>query len=408
MVDVSCGSIKWPAQQIGVKSENQVAADGGAYNFGSGHVLYGVQSLGYDANIDPQVIFQIGQGAIYDIDDGLPTVDITVNKALDGYCPVFLAATRDATEPTLLARAPTKANFGISYFDCTKDSARGSAEATVVLKDVQVTSVGYTLGVDGVFSEDISFTGNNIIWSTTDSSNPIYAGATINPDLASIVSTIQFDGQLENNDLEPNPKAQFKEDFIFDYSGFSASTFDSNGAVCDGDITVLPPEIYGIAQNGLNSSGICIQSISFSADLTREDIFCLGQRQPSNRTLTLPIQVDTTVDVVSETGAQVSFYEDGTFIDPNGYGVGSVCGDFGTNRQDRTIRVATCGGLRISTGTKNFLVGVSTTGGSTDGDDLTVSYTFRAFNVLTVLHQNDVNSSGSDWWTNREDYVCGN
>lgn len=410
----SCGSLKWPAQQVGIKSQCEVenSNPGEEYNLGCEGLLYGVQSIGYDANLDPQIISQLGQGALYDVDEGLPTVDITTSKILDGYCPVYLAATKDATEPTLLARAPAKANIFVSYFDCTKDSASGEPRSTVVLKDVQVTSLSYTFGVDSPFSEDVSFTGNNIIWYTRDG-NPIYDNATLNPAFTAIVNTIDFQGCLASNDAAPNPKVQAKEDIIFDYTGFDAgaASTDTNGAVCDPDITILPPEVYGIEQNGLNVSGICVQSVSFSADLSREDLFCLGSRSPSQRTLNLPIQVDTTIEVVSEVGPAINFYEDGTFIDPSGYAAdcsGCVCGDFGRNRKFRSIRVATCDGTRINAGSSNFLVGTSAQGASVDGENLTVTYTFRNYNILTVMHMNDCSPSGAAWWADRANYLCGN
>lgn len=411
----TCGSLKWPSMQVGVKSQCEVDAanSGEDYNLDCSGVLRGIQSIGYDANIDPQAIFQVGQGAIYDTDEGLPTVDVTINKALDGYCPAFLALTKDAVEPTLLARAPTKSNLFVSYFDCTKDSARGSANSTVVFKDLQVTSAGYTFGVDGAFTEDVSCTGNNIIWYTTDGINsPIYNGVEVSNVFEQLVSTISFPGCNANNDQNPNPKVQFKEDMIFTFDQTIADSgptgFDENGALKDPDTTILPQEVYGIDSRGLNTSGVCIQSISVSADMAREDLFCLGSRAPSNRTLTLPVQVDTTIEVVSENGGNVSFYEDGVYFNDSGYGESSVCSNNAKNTTNRTIRIATCAGTRISTGTKNFITGMSTQGASTGGENLAVTYTFRTYNVFTVMHPEDVSPSGSVWWGNRADYLCGN
>lgn len=415
----TCGSLKWPSQQVGVKSQCEVdaSAEGQEYNIGaelaaSGGVLRGIQSIGYDANMDPQAIFQIGQGAIYDTDEGLPTVDVTINKALDGYAPAFLALTKDAVEPTLLARAPTKSNLFVSYFDCTKDSARGTANSTVVFKDLQVTSAGYTFSVDGAFTEDISCTGNNIIWYTQEGANsPIYNGVTLSSEFEALIATISFPGYNADNDQNPNPKVQFKEDLIFTYDPTIAASptgFDENGALKDPDTTILPQEVYGIDVSGLNTAGVCIQSISVSADLSREDLFCLGSRAPSNRTLTLPVQVDTTIEVVSENGGNVSFYENGVYFNDSGYGEADVCSNNALNTTNRTIRVATCAGTRISTGTKNFITGMSTQGASTGGENLAVTYTFRTYNVFTVMHPEDPSPSGSTWWSNRADYLCGN
>ena len=151
----NCGSIKWGAQQIAIMSQSGIDAQGSSnkYNIDCAFALNGVQSIGYDANFEQTPTFQIGQSETYEINEGIPQVDITISKALDGYCPVYLAATAEATTPSLFGRSPCKSTIAISYFPCTVDSATGNATSTVVFPEVQVNSISYTFGVDGVFTE---------------------------------------------------------------------------------------------------------------------------------------------------------------------------------------------------------------------------------------------------------------
>lgn len=406
----TCGPVKWAARQVGIKSDCEVAAapSGQKYFFDADTVLRGVQSVGYDTNFDQTPIFQLSQGEIYEIVEGIPVVDISINKALDGYCPVYLAATKDADNPTLFGRGAQFANVAISIFPCTLDSAKDEAKATVVFPDVQVGSVGYTFGVDGAFTEDVTLRGNNVIWYNP-AGNPGHAapcpsgGCSPSAQFLADVATIQFDGFNIDNDQRPLPKVQRREDLVFKYD--SAAPLDENCMVADPDATILPPEVYGISPSGTNDDEICIQSISISVDLGREDINCLGKRGPQNRSITTPVQVTTTIEVISECGDNVSATEYGVCNNAL-YGVGSPCANVGTNAPNRTIRVATCDGLRVYTGLRNKVSGVSTQGGNTDGGNMTVTYTFTTFNTLVVMHENDIAPSGTVWWNNRDLYLC--
>jgi len=404
----SCGTVKWAAQQFGIKSYCDVvdAPSGQAYTYTADHVIKGVQSVGFDSNFELTPIFQLSQGEIYETNEGLPQVDISVNKVLDGYTPVYLAATQDSVSPTLFGRAPVKCVPAIAIFPCTVDSATGAPNATVVFPQAQVNSVSYTFGNDGPFTEDVSFIANNVLWSNPaghpgHDANCPGGGCELSAQFLADIASISFSGFNTTNSESPNPKVQFREDLIFGYD--ELAPLDLNCMVADPDATVLPPEVYGITASGVNDDDICVNNITISVDLSREEIFCLGTRGPRNRTITTPVTVSTSIEVNSETGDNVSATDYGICEYP-AYS-GTLCSNLGINLPNRTIRVATCDGLRVYTGIRNKLVSSSQSGGGTDGSNLTVTYNFQTFNTFTVLHENDVHPSGATWWANRDTWL---
>ncbi len=394
----TCGSIKWPTQQFGIKP----VSGSTNYAFTCAHVVSGVQAVGMNANFDLEPIFQLTQSEIYELNEGLPRIEVTVNRVLDGSCPTYLMASLDATSPTLFGRSPSFTILGMSIFPCTSDSATGSPTAIVGISGAQIGSVGYNFTVDGPATEDVTFLSNNMIWSDPSGANghPGYIGKSLNPSFVADAATLAFAGCNPTNDDVPRATTgvAFREDMLFTATG--VRTADLNGQLADPDVTILPPDIYGINHSGENTSDIALQSISVNVDLNREEIFVLGRRGPRNRTVTLPIQVNTNVDVISEVDHYVSAIEDGIFL-PEGSGQCIRA----RNLTNRTIRIAMCEGLRVYTGVRNKLVSVSRTGGDTGGGNLAVTYSFQTFNTFVVMHINDLHISGAGWWANRSAYL---
>jgi len=97
-------------------------------------------------------------------------------------------------------------------------------------------------------------------------------------------------------------------------------------------------------------------------------------------------------------GDQFSATEEGVL------GGGVQCATNG-NTLDRTIRIATCEGTRIYTGTKNKLTSVGGGGGDTGGGNMTNTYTYQTYSDMTVLHSGDPNGSGAAWWADRGTYL---
>lgn len=433
----SCGSVKWANRQLGIMSKadsdaKESGTPGTKYNFGCGSPIpgdpsqqqaFGVQSMGYDANFDLSPVFEFCDSEPYFINEGLPQVEITVNKILDGSCPIYSMATKEASQPTLFGRAACKCHIASAIFPCDEDSTGSSGTSTpravVVFPDAQINSISYSFGSDNSpFSEDITFVGNDIIWTNpTDDINDIAdctgtLGFSYTAQFLADVASISFNACCASGTPGPSMpsgqirKPQYREDFIWDETNEDfAETLDVNGALCDPDTTVLPAIIPGVACNGTNlNNAVAVQSITISADLNREELNALGSRAPRTRTITPPITVSTSIEVVSEFDSALSATEAGAFT-PS-LPTGSFCETAGENLRQGTIRVAICGGLRIYTGTQNKIQSISMSGASTDGDNLTITYNFQTFNTLTVLHENGSEDNSAAWWAARDTWLC--
>lgn len=395
----TCGGIKWPTQQFGIKNVSGAVN----YQFTCANLVSGVQAVGMNANFDLQPVFTFTQSEIYELNEGLPQIEMTVNRILDGSCPTYLMASTDAPNPTLFGRTPSKSILGLSIFPCTLDRATGAPTSILAVSGAQVSSVGFNFGVDGPFTEDVTFVANNMIWDQTSvSGHKGYVGQNLSTRFLADIATLQFSGCNSTNATVPrdtNVGVAFREDLKFTFD--SAYGVDSNGAIKDPDATILPPDIYGITSSGTNTSNVPLQSISVSVDLNREDINILGRRGPQNRTITLPIQVNTNIDVTSDTDHLVSAIEDG-IIRTTGSGTCLTS----RNLINRTIRIASCEGLRIYTGLRNKLLSVSRSGGDTGGGNVTITYSFQTYNTFVVLHERDINPSGAGWWASRSTYLA--
>lgn len=481
----NCGSIKWQSQQLGIKTEFQVETDESndpttKYTFDATHLVKGVQDASYDTNFNTEPVFQMCQGGLYELVEGIPVVDFNVTKSLDGWCPVYTRATADAKSPTLFGRAPCASTVAIGIYPCTAaytgEEGCNEPKAIAIFPDIQVSSLGYTFSADGTgFTEDVSFTGNNVIWWNAE--NTAADGSYVAPctdlaalddcgDCSDLVDTFQTDymsiemagvcTDCDETCSSPRTKIGTSEDFIFqpvgddstvaestvlqalmdaangDLTGLEALELDANCQLCDPCMTTLPSEVLTTASvtegSGADSAQelaasrlacclginmdirngewtgkpkLCVQSISINTDFNREDVNCLGLKGPKTRTITPPISVTTAIEVTSECGAQISALQNGVFqrCQANKF----VCQQSGLNLKDQTIRLVTCGGLFIYLGTKNKLQSVSTTGGGTDGSNLTVTYTYETFNTLTVMHLDEGNCNPNSLIANQAD-----
>ncbi len=60
-------------------------------------VPQGLQSVGMTTNFNLEQVFQLGQLELYDNLEGVPEVEVTLNKVLDGTPPLYLICTNGST-----------------------------------------------------------------------------------------------------------------------------------------------------------------------------------------------------------------------------------------------------------------------------------------------------------------------
>lgn len=336
--------------------------------------LRGVQSVGMTTNFNLETVFELGKIEIYQNIEGIPDVNVDIEKVLDGYAPVYCLATQQGTAGTLAGRSNARCSMAISTYPDTNTKSEGTPGAEVQLSGLYVASVSYAVKVDGRATESVSLVGNNKVWVN------MIAGTSF---------ATYGDGNVFTNSANPRAISgsggvNGRENVVFSYSGTGR---DGNGSV-SGDGTVLPQDIPGVSSSGTNNKqpgasaySAHLQSFTTSVDLSREDLFELGRKGPYHRFANFPVEVTTEIVVIASSGDMVSATEDGIRS-------GSGC-NVGSNLYDRTIRLHMCEGLQVNLGVYNKLSSVSESGGDTSGGNVEVTYTYTNNNDFSVYHPAD-------------------
>lgn len=360
--------------------------------------VHGAQSVTYSGNSQLEQVYVLGQLEIYENIEGLPQVEASITKVLDGYPLIYCLATKNTSSPLLLARAAEQCLIGISYYNDTATSASGVGISEAEISGAFPTSVQYQFSVDGNSTETVSFQATDIVFGddprmTQDS---VFTGS----------KTREISGSFSGNNDEPLALSGVsrREHILFDTV---ESATDVNGMIADADVTILPPEIDGISSDGVNEKNADgtykanIQSINVNVSLNREDLLQLGRRGPYNKALTLPVESTCEISTIATSGAMVSMTQGGILT---GAGVTNPC-LAGGNLSNNTIRIATCEGTRLYLGSRAKRSNFSVSGGDATGGNVTISYTYNAYNTFTVMHSSNSETDGENFWTNRETYL---
>lgn len=336
--------------------------------------LRGVQSVGMTTNFNLIAAFEMGQISVYQNIEGIPDVQVTMEKLLDGNPPLYTLATQQGTAATLVGRSSAQFSLAVSTYPDTNLSADGAIPgAEVKMSGLYVSSVGYTVNVTDNASESFSAVGNEKTWVS------LVAGTTF----ASYTDANAFSTNPSPKSISGSGGINRKENVLFTYSGTGR---DANGAV-SGVGTVLPLNIPGVSASGTNDLDAnnfykaTLQSFSCNCDLGREDLFELGRRGPYYKYVNFPVEVTTEISVIAASGDLIS----GT---SNGINAGVGC-SLGTNLTDQTIRLHMCEGLQVNLGKKNKLSSVNETGGDAGGGNVEVTYTYTNQNDFSVYHPAD-------------------
>lgn len=335
---------------------------------GSMTAVHGLQSVGITTNFNLEQVFELGQLAIYQNVEGVPDIEVALNKVLDGYPLIYTLATEagtslqsglTATGPTIPGRQNARCDMRLGIFSDSNVSASGSAMSVVTCSGMYVSSVSYTFPVDGNFTEDVTLVGNNKTWT----------GAV----------TGVFNG---NNDAPSASQGVGRRQYL--HMGESR----------------FPTQIPGIDNNGINTlisagSGYSahFQNITVSCDFGREAIQELGTFAPYHRFVTFPVEVTSEFEVVAITGDMINATESGYYSGLTGNTVATPSDTGCTARHnllDQTIFLQTCEGTKIYLGGKNKLTSVNYTGGETGGGNVTVTYSYSTFNDFVVAHSSNL------------------
>ena len=355
---------------------------------------HGVQSVSITTTFNLEQAFELGQLAIYENIEGIPDIEVSLSKVLDGYPILYCLATASDGNgaslegPQLAKRAPGETIVQLGIWPETQEAVSGAPATYVEMSGLTVSSVSYNFPLEDNFSEDVSLAGNVKVWNT-------YNGTGADDKACSPPwALLGADGAASFQDNDDAPigtgGVNRRENMIF--AGYALQADNA-------DYSIVPEEIFGVGAGGfLPSGGLThISSITVSTDLAREDLLQLGSRSPYAKTVTFPVEVTSDFEVTSVSGDQVNAIDD--------CGGATLCST-ANNLKDNKIRIATCEGLRVYLGAKNKLASVSYGGGDAGGGNVSVSYSYTTFNDFTVLHSgDDFSVSGTAWWNTRETYL---
>ena len=237
----------------------------------------GVQSAGVNTTFNLEQAFELGQLDIYQNIENVPDVEVTLEKYLDGYAPLWTLCTQNATAATLVGRSNQRANVAIGIFPDTNSTASGGEIAQVLFSGLYPSQLAYDFTVDGVAKETVTLVGNSKVWST---------------------GSFVFAGYTTTNGV----------------TGTSPSAPEGVNRRQDMLMTgcLFPTDIHGISSSGTNNdtgSGsyvVSFQSVKMSANLGRAQILELGRFAPYFRYVEFPVQTSTSFEAIDKEGEQVS------------------------------------------------------------------------------------------------------
>jgi len=324
---------------------------------------HGVQSVGVNTSFNLEQAFELGQISIYENIEGLPEVEVTLEKVLDGYPLLYRLATMPVTDPSpredeLIGRTKNRCCVALAIYPDSLGAVSGAPQTQVYMSGMYVNSVSYTFPTDGSCTESVTLVGNHKSW----------------------VDTKFGSGQAS--------KFKFGDDKpLNNKTGFFAGGVQRRENVVMMS-SVLPSSIYGIGGGGTVILGtgnnwrdgkpiVHVQNISMSADMSREDILELGQKAPYYRAAKVPIEVTSEFEVIALSGDFVGAYENGNpaFVGTEGEG---------NNSNQETISIRLQDGTKFDLGKKNRLSAVTYGGGDAGGGNATMKYSFTTYNDLTI------------------------
>jgi hypothetical protein len=284
----------------------------------------GDQTASFSVAFNTEDVFHIGQLDAYENVEGIPDVEVTIERVLDGTKPVWLMGT-DPDFTTLKGRtAEYKTDIAANVYPDTQDSATGTPDSVVVSSGMVTSAYALSFVTDGNWTESMTFVGNDRTWN------------------------------LE----EGTPSGRFN----------ASDEFDAN-VVGSG---VQRSENYDSANSSLPTNlpaGDHIQSIEVSVDIAREEIFELGLKRAFFRAVTFPVEVTTTFTTITDKGDLVN-----------------AIGDGSENLTNETIIIKSDAGLTVNLGTRNKLSNVTFDGFDAGGGNGQVTYEYTNSNSLTITH----------------------
>lgn len=343
----------YACQAVGFAKANQ---DTGVVD-GPVQFAHGVQSVGVTTNFNLEQVFELGQVQIYENIEGVPDVEVTIEKVFDGYTKLIALATPIATLANnlgLVSRSKERCVVGLAIYDDAGDSVDDNAFVQEIkMEGMYLSSLSYNIPVDGNVTESITLVGNSKVYA--NAVNFMQGATAAFPENANGQGTDSPTNGLSGG-------IQRRENF---------------------DIwnSTLPTSLPGVDSNGLGYVGNLItahiQNITISTDFSREDILELGRKAPYYRAPSFPIEVTCDIEMIATATDGVQAYEEGDPAFDNTVNAGN-------NTDVEVIQFLLEDGSNFDLGAQNRLSSVTYGGGDASGGNATVTYSYTNFNDLIV------------------------
>lgn len=374
--------IFYACQAVGFEAPHDTGATTG--------IFHGVQSVGVTTNFNLEQAFELGQIQIYENIEGLPEVEVTMEKVLDGYPLLYTSVTAGAGSAQLAAnnslvnRSAERCNIFLGIYDASSDvvGAGGGIQSEVFISGAYINSVSYTLPVDGNCTESVTLVANDKTWNTSAT-----GGVNGTPVLANATAQAVFDADTDakGDDIPKNNQAGFFNGGIQRRENIKMADCIIPYSVIKAADAAHPAIGSYTASSGNNVSAGAniahIQSVTISTDFGREDINELGKKTPYFRAANFPIEVTCEIEVIATEGDWVTAYEAG---DPANSGTVNE----GNNTPEEVIKITLDDGTTFDLGSKNRLSSVSYGGGDAGGGNATMTFSYTTFNDLAVTPPN--------------------
>tara|TARA_Y100001963_G_scaffold159385_1_gene262832 strand:- start:659 stop:1828 length:1170 start_codon:yes stop_codon:yes gene_type:complete len=351
-------------------------------------IAHGVQTVGITTNFNLEQAFELGQIQIYENIEGLPDVEITMEKVFDGYPLLYHLCSPNAVSNGLVGRGKERCDLYLGIysdaFDAVTDGAQTTPQVEIYCSGAYLGNVSYTIPVDGNCTESITLTGNQKEWKTTG--QKLTSATAPNIDGTDMpANSGGFSGGIQRRENVKLERCILPADIYGIQSQGEWGTTYPATADADGDLLD--------SGNGFNfSTGqprVHLQNISISTDFSREDILELGKKSPYFKSPNFPIEVTCEIEAIAISGDFVGAYELG---DPTMFSDPVASGD---NTKERRIMICMQDRTAFDLGKKNRLSSVSYGGGDAAGGNVSITYSYTNFNELSVTAPKDPALNGT-------------
>lgn len=339
----------------------------------------GVQSIGITTNFNLEQVFELGQIQIFENIEGVPDVEVTLEKVFAGETTgsvgtgvtLFEMCTAGAAGLSLVNRSKERCKISLGVYDDADDAVSGDAPTEIVMDGLYVSSLSYNIPVDGQVTESITLVGNSKVFSNTASN---VTGAKLN------VDPFGNDGPTA---LSANAGGvQRRENVQIQSCAFPSTVAGTVGTGQGNGWDGTKPRVH-------------LQNITISTDFSREDILELGRKAPYYRAPNFPIEVTCDIETIATSTDGVIAFEEGkdssggtndnsaTFSALYGGAVAGTIND-GDNSPEEEIYIFLDDQTSFDLSDKNRLSSVTYGGGDASGGNTTITYSYTNFNELEV------------------------